>query len=210
MVVEIASPSESFGGNAIPLRSHSIRTGQCQQRHSILVRPSERSTRTKVCLLIKGSGHYKADMSMHRASTEMRSILSTTFISHFTLSPTEIDTLHSKEITIDEPLLKTMDRIKRIRADCGTLFTLAGDDSQSVLESLPNGKEDGLGVEGRDPVLVAKEIMSLAGDQLDLVFGRIHRACCFEFRRYTKETSLEVTEVVRESVKRRERVDLLE
>jgi hypothetical protein len=199
MVVEIASPSESFGGNAIPLRSHSIRTGQCQQRHSILVRPSERSTRTKVCLLIKGSGHYKADMSMHRASTEMRSILSTTFISHFTLSPTEIDTLHSKEITIDEPLLKTMDRIKRIRADCGTLFTLAG------------GKEDGLGVEGRDPVLVAKEIMSLAGDQLDLVFGRIHRACCFEFRRYTKETSLEVTEVVRESVKRlRERVDLLE
>jgi hypothetical protein len=53
--------------------------------------------------------------------------------------------------------------------------------------------------------------MSLASSQQDLAYDRIHRFCCFEFRKFTKDTQLEVSDVLREAVRRlRNRESLLE
>ena len=42
----------------------------------------------------------------------------------------------------------------------------------------------------------------MASSQQDLAFDRIHRYCCFEFRKFTRDTQLEVSQVLREAVRR--------
>ncbi|KAJ9109232.1 hypothetical protein QFC21_000561 [Naganishia friedmannii] len=133
---------------------------------------------------------------------------------------------------VDMQLFEVMDKVKRIRADCRALFEFVGADAVGVrggggggaaAGAAADGKEevegeegdekgiDGEGVEGRDISLVAKEIMATTTEHLEDAYEKLHRWAMFEFRKVARGEQVEVSPVMRETVKRlRERRDLLD
>lgn len=121
------------------------------------------------------------------------------FLSRFTLTPGEAALLSAREIEVDAALFAAMDKVIRIRRDCQSLFAFVGEVS-SISSSGGGGDHH---VEGStEAALAGKEIMAATADQLEAAYDKIHRWCEFEFRKYTRDASLEVSPVMQEAVKR--------
>lgn len=127
------------------------------------------------------------DKMLLRASTELRSRLAKLFLTRFTLTPAEAATLGAREIEVDAALFAAMDKVLRIRKDCQSLFAFIGEVSDN---------SDG------EAALAGKEIMAATADQLEAAYDKIHRWCEFEFRKYTRDASLEVSSIMQEAVRR--------
>lgn len=104
--------------------------------------------------------------------------------------------LTSREIEVGPDLFAAMDKVAQIRKDCRSLFEFVGEGAEG------GAAVDGEGVEGRDPALAAKDIMAATSEQLEIAYDKIFRWCQFEFRKYTRDASLEVSNTMREAVKR--------
>ncbi|WVR03673.1 hypothetical protein IAU60_000668 [Kwoniella sp. DSM 27419] len=122
-----------------------------------------------------------------RASAQLRASLIQLFLAKFTLSDAELAALGSREVAVGKTLFDALDRVQVIRKDCEVLL----------------GGEEGKMQAGLD-------IMRATSDHLESGYKKIHRWCQFEFRQYTRDTQLEVSPVMRDSVKRlRDRPPLL-
>jgi hypothetical protein len=118
------------------------------------------------------------DGPRHRQFAQIRQDISQLFLSRFTLSAEEISLLRDRKVTHDSvgrPLFDIMDKVRRIRRDCRTLFEFVGAevlvpsvDANSKADTevgdegeTGEGKDrDGQGVEGRDVSLAAQVAFS--------------------------------------------------
>lgn len=53
---------------------------------------------------------------------KMQHTIATLFLEHFTLSPSEIESIHSREVPVDTRLFAAMDRLHVIRSECRALL----------------------------------------------------------------------------------------
>ncbi|GHJ85315.1 hypothetical protein NliqN6_1717 [Naganishia liquefaciens] len=162
----------------------------------------------------------------------MRQEISQLFLARFTLTPDEVALLRDPSSfshdSVGKPLFDVMDKVQRIRRDCRALFELVGAEAvatgtgtgtggQEGGAAEPGEIKDGEGIEGRDPADPvsarphSKEIMATTTEHMTDAYEKLYRWVMFDFRTYSRDAQLEVSEVTREAVKRlRERRDLLD
>ncbi|CDZ97324.1 casein kinase i [Phaffia rhodozyma] len=123
-----------------------------------------------------------------RATTQLRSTIINLFLSRFTLSHSEIETLTSRDVPLGPSLFLAMDRALSIRKDC-----------QSLLSGEGSGTTAG------------EDIMKSTSQYLEAAYHKIFRWVTWEFRQFVREAQLEVGQTLREAVKRlRDRKVLLD
>ncbi|KAG8970571.1 Golgi transport complex subunit 6 [Tulasnella sp. 419] len=109
------------------------------------------------------------------------------FLSRFTLTEAETESVVSRDVPVGQQVFATMDRVESIRNDCRVL--LSGEEGET---------KAGL------------DIMSLTSSLMDQAYHKIARWCSFEFRQMGRDSQLEVGPIMREAVKRlRQRPELL-
>ncbi|KAK4686174.1 conserved oligomeric Golgi complex subunit 6, partial [Tremellales sp. Uapishka_1] len=116
-----------------------------------------------------------------RASAQLRATIISLFLARFTLSSTELDALTSRDVPVGQSLFDALDRVEKIRQDCQALLVGSG------------GDED---------MQAGLDIMASTSAQMESGYNKIYRWLQFEFRQFTKEAQLEVSDVMREAVKR--------
>ncbi|KAI0077115.1 oligomeric complex COG6 [Panus rudis PR-1116 ss-1] len=122
-----------------------------------------------------------------RQAIATRQSIVTLFLSRFTLAPEESEAITSRDVPVGPRFFAAMDKAERIREDCRLLMA---------------------GEEG--PTKAGLDIMSTTSSYLEQAYEKMFRWLSFEFRQMGREALLEVSPVMRESVKRlKQRPELL-
>lgn len=111
-------------------------------------------------------------------------------MTRFTLSEPELAALTSREVPVGKQLFNALDRVEGIRRDCQTL--LGG-------ESMTAGWVVWASI---NVLTYSLDIMAATSAQMEAGYQKLHRWCQFEFRQYTREGQLEVSDVMREAMRR--------
>ena len=141
-----------------------------------------------------------------RQEVEDKKTIITLFLARFTLDEPEVEALTSRDIPIGQRFFDAMDKTERIREDCRVL--MAGEDGSTkagwVLSSYY------LYIKCYIDFSFSLEIMGSTSSNLEQGYEKLLRYCSNEFRHIGRDSQLEVSDGLRESVVRlRKRPELL-
>ncbi|KAF9476408.1 oligomeric complex COG6 [Pholiota conissans] len=134
-------------------------------------------------LLLERAGNLRDE----RQEVEDKKTIITLFLARFTLTELELQALTSRDVPIGQRFFDAMDKTERIREDCRVL--MAGEDGST---------KAGL------------EIMASTSTHLEDGYEKILRYCSNEFRKVGRDSQLEVSPVMKQTIQRlRKRPELL-
>ncbi|KAF9555820.1 oligomeric complex COG6 [Agrocybe pediades] len=134
-------------------------------------------------ILLERAGNLRDE----RQEVEEKKTIISLFLARFTLSESEVEALTSRDVPIGRRFFDAMDKTERIRDDCRVL--MAGEDG---------------------PTKAGLEIMASTATHLEQGYEKILRYCSAEFRQVGRDSQLEVSPGMRETVSRlRKRPELL-
>lgn len=122
-------------------------------------------------------------LTKQRSQLATQHSLSTLFLQLYTLSPSQLEVLESREPPSQE-LFSIMDRLEEIRSDAGVLL---------------QGEVNSEGIGGG--MKLGQDVISQSSSQLDRIYSKLSKYITFEFRKPLREGS-EVGYILKESVMR--------
>ncbi|PPQ75479.1 hypothetical protein CVT24_013413 [Panaeolus cyanescens] len=159
------------------------------QGHVAAMRESCKEAETQLSLtnessrmLLERAGHLRDE----RQEVETKKAIATAFLSRFTLTPAEIEALASRDVPVGPRFFEAMDKTEKVREDCQVLMA------------------------GETATTAGLDIMASTSSYLEQGYEKILRFCAQEFRQVSRDSQLEVSSGMQESVSRlRKRPELL-
>lgn len=120
------------------------------------------------------------------------------FLDRFTLNEDEVEAITSRERSLGSQFFSAMNKTEQIRNDCRVL--MSGEDGPTKAGYAPSCYVVFCGVQ--PPPCYSMDIMATTSSYLEQGYDKVYRWLTFEFRRIGRESQLEVSSVMGESIRR--------